>query len=142
MNTKSANSIPFNNVLRCQQRTSAGRQCRLRVSDAHSGLCPHHHLEQKQRLAADLSVALVQQSEEFQTAQGINFSLGNLYRLLAENRISSRRAAVLAYISSLLLRTHAAIDADREAGITAPNPEPAPANDSPILILPEKSLPS
>ncbi len=37
--------------------------------------------------------------------------------LLAQNRISPRRAAVLSYISSLLLRTLPQIDADNSAGI-------------------------
>jgi hypothetical protein len=39
-----------------------------------------------------------------------------LYRLLAANRISPRRASVLAYINSLLLRTLPAIDYDQENG--------------------------
>jgi hypothetical protein len=56
----------------------------------------------------------------FQTAQGVNFSLMNLYQLLAQNRISPRRAAVLSYISSLLLRTLPQIDADKAAGIIDP----------------------
>ena len=63
----------------------------------------------------------------FQTAQGVNFSLMNLYRLLAENRISPRRAAVLSYISSLLLRSLPQIDADKAAGITDPS-KPVPIN--------------
>jgi len=67
----------------------------------------------------------------FQTAQGVNFSLMNLYRLLAENRISPRRAAVLSYISSLLLHTLPQIDADKAAGITDPTKPPinVPARD-------------
>lgn len=70
-----------------------------------------------QRQSSDISFALAGQAQAFQTAQGINHSLGALYRLLAENRISARRAAVLAYINSLLLRTLPAIDADNDAGI-------------------------
>ena len=72
-------------------------------------------------------------AQGFQTAQGINYSLGILYRLAAKNEISSRRAAVLAYIGSLLLRTLPAIDADNKAGIADPTknwnpppPEPDP----------------
>lgn len=44
----------------------------------------------------------------------------NLYQLLAQNRISPRRAAILSYISSLLLHTLPQIDADKAAGITDP----------------------
>jgi hypothetical protein len=59
---------------------------------------------------ADLASALTGNSEQFQTAAGINRSLAELYTLLAQNRISPRRAAVLAYISNLLLRTLPAIE--------------------------------
>jgi hypothetical protein len=120
--------------IRCAHRDSSGRQCRLFASDAHSNLCPQHHAEQKQKEAADFSAILFRDSQDFQTAQGINHSLRHLYWLTAQNRISTRRAAVLAYIGSLLLRTLPAIDADRAAGIidpTAPKkvsiPDPDPS---------------
>jgi len=57
-------------------------------------------------------VALTQNACRFQNAQGVNHSLGALYTLLAQGRVSPRRASALAYISSLLLRTLPAIDAD------------------------------
>jgi len=56
--------------------------------------------------------ALTEKACRFQNAQGINHSLGALYTLLAQGRISPRRASVLAYISNLLLRTLPAIDND------------------------------
>jgi hypothetical protein len=56
--------------------------------------------------------ALTEKACRFQNAQGINHSLGALYTLLAQGRISARRASVLAYISNLLLRTLPAIDTD------------------------------
>jgi hypothetical protein len=70
--------------------------------------------------ADDLSDNLLARSQNFQTAQGVNFALANIYRLLAANRISPRRASVLAYINSLLLRTLPAIDYDEENGHTFP----------------------
>jgi hypothetical protein len=111
--------------LRCAYRTSDGRQCRQSASDAHTGLCPQHRASQEQELVADHYKHLTTKFQFFQTAQGINFSLMNLYQLLAQNRISPRRAAVLAYISSLLLRTLPQIDADRAAGIIDPTKLPA-----------------
>ena len=42
-----------------------------------------------------------------------------------QNRISTRPAAVLAYINGLLLRTLPAIDADRLANIKDPSPDPS-----------------
>jgi len=118
MKPQTANSAVLS--LRCTYRTSGGRQCRQSASDAHSGLCPQHHAQQKQELAADHFKHLTTNFQFFQTAQGINFSLMNLYQLLAQNRISPRRAAVLSYISSLLLRTLPQIDADKAAGIIDP----------------------
>jgi hypothetical protein len=119
-------------AVRCAHFTSGGRQCRLLASDANSGLCPRHHAQQKQKEAKDLYAPLIRNWQGFQTAQGINFSLSNLYQLLAQNRISPRRAAVLSYISSLLLRTLPQIDADQEADIidpTKPKAPPAPERD-------------
>lgn len=116
--------------IRCAHRDSSGRQCRLFASDGHSSLCPQHHAEQKQKEAADVSGILFRDSQDFQTAQGINHSLRHLYWLTAQNRISTRRAAVLAYIGSLLLRTLPAIDADRAAGIIDPTkPKAVPIRD-------------
>ncbi len=117
--------------LRCAHRTTGGRQCRLLASDAHSGLCPQHRAAQKHEQEDDHFLHLITNFQGFHTAQGINHSLGNLYELLAQNRISPRRAAVLAYVSSLMLRTLPQIDADVAAGIKVPakpaaQPLPAP----------------
>jgi hypothetical protein len=113
---------------RCNYRSASGRQCRLAIFDPQSGLCANHHADQKQNERADVADILFRDAQDFQTAQGINFSLRSLYWLAGKNRISSRRAKVLAYICGLLLRTLPAIAADREAGITyIPNPpEPDP----------------
>ena len=81
---------------RCAHRTAGGRQCRLPASDTHSGLCPQHRAAQEQKQEDDHFQYLIRNYQCFQTAQGINFSLGNLYALLAQNLISPRRAAVLA----------------------------------------------
>jgi len=103
--------------IRCTYRTASGRQCRLAISDAQSGLCANHHAVLKQRERADVADMLFRDAQDFQTAQGINYSLRSLYWFVGKNRISSRRANVLAYISSLLLRTLPAIAAERKAGI-------------------------
>jgi hypothetical protein len=105
---------------RCEHLTASGRRCRQLVAGPHEKLCFHHRALQQAKQAADLSGPLLSESQGFQTAQGINFALTNLYELLAADRISARRAAVLAHINSLLLRTLPAIDADAEAGILDP----------------------
>ncbi len=113
---------------RCTYRSASGRQCRLAIFDPQSGLCANHHADLKQNERADLADILFRDAQDFQTAQGINHSLRCLYWLAAKNRISSRRAKVLAYISGLLLRTLPVIAEERRAGINyVPNPpEPDP----------------
>ncbi len=117
---------------RCSHLTAGGRQCRLLAAGPHDNLCLHHRTLHQANQPADLSSELLSQSQGFQTAQGVNFALTNIYELLAADRISTRRAAVLAYINSLILRTLPAIDADLSAGITDPTlPEEPAINESP-----------
>jgi hypothetical protein len=111
---RSANCLPSSH---CTFRTTSGRFCRLPVADSSSSLCFRHALDRKnQNNATNLASSLTGDSEEFQTAVGIHASLSALFKLLAEDRISARRAAVLAYIANLLLRTiplvHSELDRD------------------------------
>jgi hypothetical protein len=101
---------------RCQHFTATGRQCASLAGDRSSGLCPRHATQSQAAStdAANFRLALTRDAEDFQNAQGVNNSLGTLYCLLSEGIISPRRASVLAYISSLLLRTLPAIDYDNE----------------------------
>ena len=114
MKAQIANSNSASAVARCQHQFENGTRCRLPIGSADSAFCPRHaRLGQNQPIEEDLKPFLLKNSQDFQTAQGINFALGNLYDLVAQNRISTRRAAVLAYINSLLLRTLPMIDSDR-----------------------------
>ena len=113
--------------VRCAHRSAGGRRCRLSVSDPRSAFCSQHRSEQLEEESADHFSYLSRNFQYFQTAQGINYSLMNLYQLLAQNRISPRRAAVLSHICGLLLRTLPQIDADKAAGIIDPS-KPVPIN--------------
>ncbi len=109
MNKKTPNSTTDSS--RCQQRTATARRCRLRVLDASSRLCFRHaQLQQQKREVADLAPDLLGELVSFQSASDINQVLSRLLLLLSQNRISPRRAAVLAYINHLLLRTLPAIE--------------------------------
>jgi hypothetical protein len=120
--------------VRCAHRSAGGRRCRLSVSDARSVFCPQHRSEHLEEEAADHYPYLSSNFQNFQTAQGINYSLGRLYQLLAENRISPRRATVLSHICGLLLRTLPQIDADQAAGITDSD-EDAEKHEDSVLDL-------
>jgi hypothetical protein len=102
--------VPTSVLPHCRQRTPSGRRCRMAVSDPHSGLCSRQAaLVQKDLDQADLAASLIGDVQEFRSAADINHSLGELYKLQARNKITPRRAAVMAYTCSLLLRTLPAV---------------------------------
>jgi hypothetical protein len=114
---------------RCQHRSLKGR-CRQLASGPAGTLCfDHARSEQQAKNDFTLLAPLVRQAEDFQSAEAVNETLGALHNLLAEGRISPRRAAVIAYIDSLILRTLPAMQ--REEGqmpviFDAPRPERDP----------------
>jgi hypothetical protein len=111
MTQNSTNSSPTNDLPRCQHRFRSGSQCRLAVSAADSALCNKHaRAHQKQSESAGLAAQLTADIGEFKSACDIHELLSRLQQLLAEKRISPRHAGVMAYISSLHLRTLAAIE--------------------------------
>ena len=150
MNPQTANAVTDSTSvpLHCQYRTASGRRCRMAVSDPHSDLCHKHAAERQQNLdQADLAAALIGDIEEFRSAADINHSLGELYKLQARNKITPRRAAVMAYTANLLLRTLPAIYAEQNAEqddscqliIDIPRPPyeepdlPRPVRDEPVI---------
>jgi hypothetical protein len=91
---------------RCQHRTPSGRRCRFPVPDSTASFCPahfSHHIENSD--FADLEQELFGDLKDIESASDINFVLANLFRLLAKNRIPTKRAAVLTYILQQLTRT-------------------------------------
>ena len=110
MNQQTANSNPINEPARCQRRSPSGRRCKSFVTDRSSGLCfDHARLQQHAREAADLSSDLLGEVREFKSACDIHAFLAKLLCLLAQNRVATKRAAVMAYITNQLLRALTAI---------------------------------
>lgn len=129
MKTESAASCHTNDSTRCRHRTFEGRRCRLSVSDPLSGLCGKHLLAREQHIeAADLTLSLTGELARFSDPYRINEFLSRLLLLLAQGRISPRQAGVMAYISSLHLRTLEAIERDN---IRDANAEPRIILDGP-----------
>jgi len=103
---------------RCQHRTLNGR-CRQFATDSAGTLCfDHARAESQAKNDFALLAPLVRKSEDFQSAESLNETLGALHNLLAEGRISPRRAAVIAYVDSLILRTLPAIAKEEERNPT------------------------
>lgn len=95
---------------RCRHYTDTGRRCRLVALDPSSGLCFRHVSRQFHPTDEDLSSAFVGLLSGFQSPSRIHAFLTQLTVLLVQNRVSTRRAAILAYLGQTLLRTLPAIN--------------------------------
>jgi hypothetical protein len=109
MTQQFAKSSSINNSARCNHRFSNGMRCRLNGFGTQP-FCPKHG----QLLApppdpAEIASTLTVNLDDFTSAAQINDFLARLLLLLAQDKISTRRAAVLAYITNQLLRTLPAI---------------------------------
>jgi hypothetical protein len=108
---------------RCSHQTPTGRRCRLIAANSASGLCPRHASRASISPASeDLSASFPAGLDEFMSAVQINAFLSQLALLLVQDRISPRRAAVLAYIHSLLLRTLPAVQIELDPEPDDPEP--------------------
>lgn len=97
---------------RCSHVSHSGRRCRANSADPLLGLCRKHaaHIATDPD-SADLSVNLFGAgTPAFGSAEEINSVLGNLVVLVAQGRISSRRAGVIVYALSFILRGLQVID--------------------------------
>jgi hypothetical protein len=124
MSQQSAKPSLINNSARCTHRFANGRHCRLSTTNVDAVFCPiHASLPQNQIEPADTAASLTADLKEFRSAIPINDFLSRLLLLLAQQKISPRRAAVLAYITNQLLRTLPAIDRELNPKIDKDEPE-------------------
>jgi hypothetical protein len=144
MTQQTANSRFINNSARCTYRFPNGRRCRLYVTAVNPNFCPAHApLPANQHDPAEIASTLTANLDDFTSAAQINDFLSRLLLLLAQDKISTRRAAVLAYITNQLLRTLPAIAKEENAdpllssstrhvpSATCPRPHPARSTRSP-----------
>jgi hypothetical protein len=108
---------------RCRARRRDRKQCRLFAQDPATGLCARHatYAETLDGLqdTTDLSKQLLVVNQGgYCTAESVNAILSNVVELLAKGRISSRRASVITFALSLLLRS--VIVQDRQIANTPP----------------------
>jgi len=100
-----ANSHTINSSARYQHFYPNGRRSRL-SSSTHPNFCSTHAPLPQNQPAREIASVL---TADLTSAVQINDFLARLLLLLAQDKISTRRAAVLAYITNQLLRTLPAI---------------------------------
>src|SRR2546428_1945317 len=105
---------------RCQFTFSDGRQCSMARSDIHPSLC-RFHAEREEQLFGDPAPGgnvvgaaldlpeLHSACRDLTTAAGVNRALAQVFRLLAQRRISRQEAATFGHLAQLLLRTISAM---------------------------------
>ena len=110
---------------RCQFMFSDGRQCKMARSDIHPSLCPYHSEREEQLFGAPHTRSSVRgssfdlpelfsASHDLTTAAGVNRALGQVFRLLAQRRISRQEAATFAKLAHLLLQSIRAAHAEAD----------------------------
>jgi hypothetical protein len=134
MTVQSAKSSSINNSARCSYRFPNGMRCRL-IGFAGQPFCPKHTqpaTAPPQPTSAEIASTLTNNLDDFTSAEQINTFLSRLLLLLAKDQISTRRAAVLTYIASQLLRSVRAILAEEKREPTQIIfDEPRPERDLP-----------
>jgi hypothetical protein len=98
---------------RCKYVASSGRRCRAQAArdtsraSGFSAFClPHAQMEQQYLDSESVAEDLFGPINDFRTNTAINEVLGNLLKLVAQNRIPLRNANALSYICQLLLNSN------------------------------------
>jgi len=114
----------LDSLRRCYFRDPAGRRCRRDRMHNHPTYCYYHSRPQQESdLPADSPQStgnaagppdstledLLGPLQDYRTAAGVNFTLGRLLLLVADNRVSARKAHLIAYICQLLLQSVPAV---------------------------------
>jgi hypothetical protein len=111
---------------RCQFMFSDGRQCTMARSDIHPSLCRFHSEREDQLFGDPVAGGMVvgaaldlpelySACRDLTTAAGVNRALGQVFRLLAQRRISRQEAATFAKLGHLLLQSISAARSSRES---------------------------
>jgi hypothetical protein len=101
---------------RCQFMFSDGRQCTMARSEIHPSLCTFHSEREDQLFGTPSSRGsvvgagfdlpeLYSACHDLTTAAGVNRALAQVFRLLAQRRISRQEAATFGHLAQLLLRS-------------------------------------
>jgi hypothetical protein len=95
---------------RCLHRTKCGRRCRRPAAGPESRFCERHEGIDDADHKPDLSLALTAGLQKLDSPAALSEFLSRLLLLLSQDRISPRRAAVLAYVTNQILRAVSAVE--------------------------------
>jgi hypothetical protein len=107
MIAKSKKSVHKKNAAnQCKFAFSDSRSCAMPRWNRHRSYCLFHARQEQQILDADrVGEELASFTGEFRTNTDLNRALSNLFKAVAQNRIPTRSAALLAYIGQLLQKS-------------------------------------
>jgi len=104
--TSSTSTLPDN---RCSYTSTDGRRCRMFRSSDHPDLCHHHAVRELRSLdqatLEPLAAEILGPIRDFRSAAAINAAVANMFVLLADGRLDTKRAAVLTYMAQFLNQT-------------------------------------
>jgi hypothetical protein len=93
--------------LRCNHITQTGRRCRSSATSRDIPFCRRH------KPAQDPAADLVRDLEQFRSAGDVTVFLSRLISSLSKDQISTRRAAVLSYVSVSLMHALRSLERER-----------------------------
>jgi hypothetical protein len=109
MNHQNLNPRPVMTSIPCQYSTRNGNPCRY-LAILGSTFCERHARKAELKEASsktefDLGVQLAESAVKLSSPEDLNLVLGQIFRALALDLISTRKAAVLGYLIQMVLRT-------------------------------------
>ncbi len=104
----------------CRFVSAHNHRCRMLRAWNHDALCAHHARQQQQQ-TEDFADGLLAGIEDFRSASAVNHALGKVFELTARDRISPRKAALLAYLGQLLLNSLPAVRLELSYAHALPN---------------------
>ena len=113
-------SASLNSLPRCTHTYPSGRRCRSSASSLESPYCPRHLPKE------DPAASLVRDLDQFRSAADVTVFLSRLLGCLSRGKISTRRAAVLSYVSISLMHALRSLQRENESNANGDSFDPLP----------------
>jgi hypothetical protein len=111
---------PINCLPRCTHTSPSGRRCRSSSPAPDSLYCPRHEPKE------DPAAGLVRDLDQFRSAADVTVFLSRLLGCLSRGEISTRRAAVLSYVSISLMHALRSLQRENQSNANGDSFDPLP----------------